>query len=119
MRKLIQNGPVIGAFGILPDGGVLVEGGRVVEVLERPLVEVPEGVEVIDAGGRFISPGFVDIHVHGGGGVEVMGAGADGAAGDSKSGTEGQEKRGPAKKAGISVPNEPNCTVFSMLAYEC
>jgi len=26
---------------------------------------------------------------------------------------------GPAKKAGISVPNEPNCTVLSMLAYEC
>ena len=32
---------------------------------------MPEAV-TIDAGGRYISPGFIDIHVHGGGGYDFM-----------------------------------------------
>lgn len=30
----------------------------------------PARAQVIDAGGRYLSPGFVDIHVHGGGGAD-------------------------------------------------
>jgi len=74
MRILIQNGPVITPFRTIAAGGVLIRDGKIVEVLDKPLLEIPEDVEVIDAKGRFISPGFVDIHVHGGGGFEVMGA---------------------------------------------
>ena len=68
MKTLIQNGPVITPFRTIPTGGVLIENGKIAEILERPLADVPAGVTVIDAGGRNISPGFVDIHVHGGGG---------------------------------------------------
>ena len=31
-----------------------------------------ENTEYIDAKGSYIAPGFVDIHVHGGGGAEFM-----------------------------------------------
>ena len=77
MRTLIQNGPVITPHRLIAIGGVLIEDGKIIEVLERPIKELPPDINVIDAAGRFISPGFVDIHVHGGGGLEVMGATAD------------------------------------------
>lgn len=34
--------------------------------------EVPENCEVVDAKGNYVSPGFIDIHVHGGGGYDFM-----------------------------------------------
>ena len=74
MKKLIQNGPVVLPDRIISMGGILIEGEKITEVLERPIADIPENIEVIDAAGRIISPGFVDIHVHGGGGFEVMGA---------------------------------------------
>lgn len=77
MKILIQNGPVVTPHRVLPMGGVLVEDGKILEVLECPTTELPPDIQVIDAAGRTISPGFVDIHVHGGGGLEVMGASPD------------------------------------------
>jgi len=77
MKILIQNGPVITPFRTIAVGGVLIRDGKIVEVLDKPLLDVPDDVEVIDAKERYISPGFIDIHVHGGGGYEVMDATAD------------------------------------------
>ena len=60
---------------VLPDrierGALLVRDGRIADVLsaESP---VPSGAEVIDAGAGFVSPGWVDLHVHGGLGADFM-----------------------------------------------
>lgn len=78
MKTLIQNGPVITPFRVIGMGGVLIENGKITEILESPLADIPTGTTVIDAGGRTISPGFVDIHVHGGGGLGFMAEGPDG-----------------------------------------
>jgi imidazolonepropionase-like amidohydrolase len=43
-------------------GTVVVEDGRIVAL--GPDVEVPEGAEVVDAGGRWLLPGLIDAHVH-------------------------------------------------------
>jgi len=64
----IQNAKVVLEHGILWDGVILVEGERIAAVGKRGEVEIPAGAEVIDAGGRYVGPGFVDIHVHGGNG---------------------------------------------------
>ena len=77
MKILIQNGPVITPYRVLPTGGVMIEDGKIIEILERPIINPPAEIKVIDAASRNISPGFVDIHVHGGGGYEVMGADSD------------------------------------------
>ena len=74
MKTIIQNGRVITPYRIIKNGGVLIEDGKIIEVLEQPVIPPPDNMEIIDAKGRYISPGFVDIHVHGGGGIDVMGA---------------------------------------------
>lgn len=70
MKKVIKNGTVITPYRQLPNGSVVIEDGKIVGVHDRP-VEIPDA-EVIDAAGNYISPGFIDIHVHGGGGADFM-----------------------------------------------
>ena len=41
---------------------VLIDGEKIVEVAES--IEAPEGAEVIDAKGKYLVPGLVDMHVH-------------------------------------------------------
>lgn len=55
---------------------LLVEDGIVVEVTSRALRELPKNCRAADFGDGILAPGFVDIHIHGGGGHDVMEAGA-------------------------------------------
>jgi N-acetylglucosamine-6-phosphate deacetylase len=87
----IHNGRVLAPGGLITRGKVVVRGEKIAEVGERDLAEkerrdVAEGGEIgvenllgegeevveIDAGGRWVAPGFIDIHVHGGGGHDFM-----------------------------------------------
>jgi N-acetylglucosamine-6-phosphate deacetylase len=59
---------------ILTPGWVEVEDGRITYVGEEP---PPSGsADVVDLGGAWLLPGFVDLHMHGGGGSDVT-KGAD------------------------------------------
>lgn len=53
----------------ISDGTVVVEGGRIARVDEQP---APEGIEALDLRGFVVAPGFVDLHVHGGGGFSLI-----------------------------------------------
>jgi len=70
MRLKIYNGQVITPNGIVKDGSLLIGDGKIIEVGSSN-IDVPDAVEV-DAQGKYISPGFIDIHVHGGGGHDFM-----------------------------------------------
>ncbi len=70
-RLLFVNGSVVLPDRVLEDAVVECVDGRITRV-GRSRRRVPAGVEVIDAGGGFIAPGFVDIHVHGGAGADFM-----------------------------------------------
>lgn len=50
---------------------ILLENDRIIDVLSEG-AEVPRDVQVVDAGDGFISPGFIDLHVHGGAGSDFM-----------------------------------------------
>lgn len=56
----ITNGVVhtLGAEGVIKQGTVVIEDGRIVAVGAD--VAVPEGAEVIDAKGKVVTPGFMD-----------------------------------------------------------
>ena len=51
---------------------VLVEDGEIVRLGTRGSVEVPSGAAVRDFGDGIMAPGFVDIHIHGSAGYDVM-----------------------------------------------
>lgn len=65
----IHNGKILTPYRIF-EGTVIVEGSKIREVVEGN-IEVAGATE-IDAKGKYISPGFIDIHVHGGGGHDFM-----------------------------------------------
>jgi N-acetylglucosamine-6-phosphate deacetylase len=66
------NGTVITDSGAIAGGMVVARDGWIDSVGLRR--EAPPGAEIIDAGGQFISPGFIDIHIHGGAGSDFMDA---------------------------------------------
>ena len=76
-RKIIINGRIVAYDGIIADGYVSVGGGKITGVYEGSGRTPFTDETVIDAGGKYISPGFIDIHVHGGGGHGFMDDGAD------------------------------------------
>lgn len=64
----IKNAKVVLEHGIIFDGVVLVENGRILDVGSAAEIAVPDSAECYDAEGAYVGPGFVDIHVHGGNG---------------------------------------------------
>lgn len=69
-RIKIFNGKIITLSRIISGGCVLTTGKRITAVTDTN-VDFPDAIE-IDAKGNYISPGFIDIHVHGGGGHDFM-----------------------------------------------
>ncbi|HWK07961.1 MAG TPA: N-acetylglucosamine-6-phosphate deacetylase [Puia sp.] len=66
----IINGRILLPDRILEGGTVVVEG-EVISAIGEGAISAP-GARVIDAEGRYVSPGFIDMHVHGGGGFDFM-----------------------------------------------
>lgn len=69
-RLKIFNGKILTPYRMIPQGTVLITDGIITEVKEGD-IEVSDAIE-INANGNYISPGFIDIHVHGGGGHDFM-----------------------------------------------
>ena len=51
---------------------LVVEDGVISEISSRSAKEAPGGASLIDFGDAVLAPGFVDIHMHGGAGLDVM-----------------------------------------------
>lgn len=78
---IIVNAKVIFPGEIRDSLAVVCENGKITDIF--PAAQLGENVNVFDAGGLYLAPGFVDIHVHGGGGYGFMdgtAAAIDGAA---------------------------------------
>lgn len=63
---------LITSKGPLEDAVVLVEDGRIVRVGAHDAGEIPANAERHDFPDSVIAPGFIDIHIHGGAGHDVM-----------------------------------------------
>jgi len=72
MRLVIKNGQVITPIRIIKNGGVIIEKGKIASVFAGDDYSRNAGDNIIDARGNYISPGFIDIHTHGGGGYNIM-----------------------------------------------
>lgn len=67
MKYCITNGKVILKNQVV-DANVYVENTKITEISNRQ----PDDETVIDAKGRYVSPGFIDVHTHGRGGSDTM-----------------------------------------------
>ena len=62
-RFALTNGRVILPEAIVTDKAVVVQGNRLLDVADH--TALGSRVQVIDVGGRYITPGLIDIHIHG------------------------------------------------------
>ena len=123
MSTLFHSARKIDADGQVDDFWMLVEGDTIVstgsggtwrELLEPPLmlvepVETPSPVETIDVGGHWLTPGFIDLHGHGGGG-HAFDRGAD----DILGGLAAHRARGTTRSV-ISLVANPLSTLRECL----
>jgi N-acetylglucosamine-6-phosphate deacetylase len=68
-RLAFHNATAILPGGLLDDAVVVIEDDRIVELATG---KPPAGAEPFHAGGMYIAPGFVDLHVHGGADADFM-----------------------------------------------
>ncbi len=66
----------VGGSAILPDrvieDAVVVAKAGTIRYVGKSKKSIPKAAEIVDLGGSFLSPGFVDLHIHGGAGADVM-----------------------------------------------
>ena len=48
----------------VPDGAIVIEGTRITAVGSRSQVMIPAGARVVDATGKYVTPGLIDVNVH-------------------------------------------------------
>jgi len=61
----------------IPDAAILMRDGVIESVGPREGVTLPSGAAEIVAKDKIAAPGFLDIHIHGAGGYDVMGTSED------------------------------------------
>jgi N-acetylglucosamine-6-phosphate deacetylase len=65
---VLANARVVAPAGIVDPGWIGIEGARIVDVGSGDPPRGGGGTDGTDLGGATVVPGFVDLHVHGGGG---------------------------------------------------
>lgn len=73
-KLLITNGRVVLSDSIKEGLDIICDktSGKIESTVPQGEYTSDDTDEVIDAEGNFVSPGFVDIHIHGGGGYDFM-----------------------------------------------
>ncbi len=62
---LFQNARIfVGNGTVIPDGAVLVRNGKVAQVFTAPANTKSLDADVVDAAGKTLIPGLIDLHVH-------------------------------------------------------
>jgi N-acetylglucosamine-6-phosphate deacetylase len=67
------HGTIVTPFQLLEDRIIIIEKGKIIAITDKKEdLALLKNVEIIEAQNKFIVPGYIDIHVHGGGGSDVM-----------------------------------------------
>jgi len=61
----ILNGKIITPIQVIEKGVLVIEDGRIADIGTEDAIKVPKGAEKIDASGKILAPGFIDVHTHG------------------------------------------------------
>jgi len=67
------HGTIVTPFQLLEDRIIIIEKGKIIAMTDKKEdLTILKNVKIIEAQNKFIVPGYIDIHVHGGGGSDVM-----------------------------------------------
>jgi N-acetylglucosamine-6-phosphate deacetylase len=75
--QVILHGNLLLPDGVREDWGVGMRGEKIVAVAPSAQFTVPADASILDAGGLYVSPGFIDAHCHGAIGFDFMTCSAD------------------------------------------
>jgi N-acetylglucosamine-6-phosphate deacetylase len=78
---LLHAGRVLTPTALITDAGILIREGVIEELGLREGMRLPDGAQEISATDKTAIPGFVDVHIHGAGGRDVMEGSAEALAG--------------------------------------
>lgn len=68
MKKLFKNGTLITPLVEKKQTDLLIEDNKISQILSKGEEINTDNIDIIDCSGKFVGPGLVDIHVHGGNG---------------------------------------------------
>ena len=108
---LIKGGTVVNTDGE-STADVLVEDGKIVQVGDE--IEIPEDAAVIDASGKIVMPGGIDISTHFNTAVD----GKDGLLDDMESGTGAAVAGGTTMIMDLVIPDKEGSLVEAFLAWK-
>lgn len=69
MALVLVGGKIVTPFRIVNNGTIVIEDGIISEIGKSSDVAIPDGSEILDVSGNIVTPGFVDLLVHGGAGI--------------------------------------------------
>lgn len=72
MVTVIQNARIVTDEQVLDHHLVVIENGKIQQVLPASEFSMSQEKKIIDLRGNFLSPGWIDLHCHGAGGVEFI-----------------------------------------------
>ncbi len=73
MRILWKNAKLVLKDSILDNAWLVCENGKITDFGTELPPQITDA-EIIDLNGNYLSPGFIDTHIHGGGGADFMDA---------------------------------------------
>lgn len=72
MKKLFKNCDLVLPSEILKNGALCVENDKITWIGKEEEAADIKADEIVDCEGKYLSPGFIDVHCHGGGGGIFM-----------------------------------------------
>src|SRR5215472_14495995 len=72
MRTVVTARRLFTPLEEIPDPLLVIEDGCIVEVSSRSKTAISTQARLVDFGDAVLAPGFLDVHIHGGAGLDVM-----------------------------------------------
>ena len=68
MAFALRNVEIVTPFRIIPNGSIVIEGKKIVAIGKTSELDIPVGIKKYDLDRMVLTPGYIDLLVHGGGG---------------------------------------------------